>query len=101
MSDDGEDEYLTELQTILDNLGFNSKEGVDRLSNCIIDGAEFDDFVNRLSVATNMSNEQAEEKLMEWRSVRAHVRAKVAAQEEEMEVGAQHADLAMRRVWTR
>jgi hypothetical protein len=75
MSDDCEDEYLTALQTILDNLGLNSKESFDRLSNCIIDGAEFDDLVSRLSVAMNMSYEQAKEKLMERRSSLADVRA--------------------------
>jgi hypothetical protein len=97
--DDDKDDYLQALQTILDGLGLNSKIGVERLSTCRIDSAEFDDLVSRLSVATNMSYDQAKEKLMEWRSAQADVRAKVIEQEEEMELAKQMKRKALLPIW--
>eukprot|EP01034_Spumella_vulgaris_P032361 gene32361-39952_t len=95
----GVEPHLVVLQTILDQRGLNSAEGVEYLSTLSTFDEEFIDLAQEIATALNISLEEASAKLTEWQSQQADVREKMKAQQTEMEVAKKEKRQALLPIW--
>ena len=101
-SDDSSDSgnpFLALLQTLLDERGLNSKEGVHRLSTLRIDSDELNALGNELASRLGIALEDAMAMISKWQYDQADVRAKMEEQEREMELAKQQKRKARVPIW--
>jgi len=88
--------FYQSLQTVLDNLGLNTRNGIEETS---VDTEKLAELALKLSVLTGISYAMAHDKLLEWQKIQLDVREKMEEQEKEVELAKAQNRKALVPIW--
>jgi hypothetical protein len=95
----GPSAFLQAMQTVLDEMKLNSREGVARLAGMDPSDKELKDLAHKLALMLGVSLEEAMEQIKEWQIAQKDVQEQIEEQEKEIELAKAQKRKAWLPIW--